>query len=88
MEEGNERNTGSPVGGVHASTGNPRGPAWAGGVAERLVVSGRPGNAGRRKEPQFERAQQGGRDMETGGVGARDLVDGNSAIWCAENPAL
>ena len=45
-EEGDSSNTGSPVGGAHAPTGNPRGPAWAGGVAERLVVPEKLGNAG------------------------------------------
>ena len=53
-EEGDSSNTGSPVGGAHAPTGNPRGPAWAGGVAERLVVPEKLGNAGGGKEPQFE----------------------------------
>ena len=36
----------------HASTGNPRGPAWAVGVAERPVVLEKPGNAGGGKGPQ------------------------------------
>ena len=45
-EEGDSSNTGSPVGGAHAPTGKPRGPAWAGGVTERLVVPKKPGNAG------------------------------------------
>ena len=53
-EEGDSSNTGSPDGGAHAPTGNPRGPAWAGGVAERLVVPEKLGNAGGGKEPQFE----------------------------------
>ena len=55
VQEGDSSNTGSPDGGAHAPTGNPRGPAWAGGVAERLVVPGKPGNAGGGKGPQFER---------------------------------
>ena len=37
MEEGNGGNTGSPVGGVHASTGTPRGAGRAGRVADRPV---------------------------------------------------
>ena len=36
----------------HASTGNPRGSAWADGVAERPVVLEKPGNAGGGKGPQ------------------------------------
>ena len=45
VQERDSSNTGSPVGGVHAPTRNPRGPAWAGGVAERLGIPGKPGNA-------------------------------------------
>ena len=41
-----------PVGGVHAPTGNPRGPVRAGRVAERPVVPRKPGNAGGGKGPQ------------------------------------
>ena len=66
-EEGDSSNTGSPDGGAHAPTGNPRGPAWAGGVAERLVVPEKLGNAGGGKEPQFESSARRSKDMETGG---------------------
>ena len=55
VQEGDSSNTGSPDGGAHAPTGNPRGPAWAGGVAERPVVPEKPGNAGRGKGPWFEK---------------------------------
>ena len=61
--KGSGCNPGSPVGGAHASTGNPRGPAWAGRVAERLGVPGKPGHAGGGKEPQVER------NVKKGGVG-------------------
>ena len=37
MEEGRRGNTGSPVGGVHAPTGTPRGAGRAGRVADRPV---------------------------------------------------
>ena len=53
--KGSGCNTGSPVGGAHASPGNPRGPAWVGRVAERLGVPGKPSNTDGGKEPQFER---------------------------------
>ena len=66
--KGSGCNPGSPVGGAHAPTGNPRGPAWADRVAERLVVPGKPGNAGGGKGPQFERnVGKEARTMETGG---------------------
>ena len=55
MEEGRRGNTGSPVGGVHASTGTPRGTGRPGRVAEGLVRLKTPGNAGRGKEPQVWR---------------------------------
>ena len=75
VQEGDSSNTGSPDGGAHAPTGNPRGPAWAGGVAERPVVPEKPGNAGRGKGLGSRRVQQGGRDMETGGsLAAPDSV--------------
>ena len=54
MEDEESSNTGSPVGGVHAPTGNPRGPVWAGRVAEGPVVPGKPGNAGGGKGPWVE----------------------------------
>ena len=60
-EEGDSSNTGSPA--VARTRGNPRGPAWAGGVGCRLVVPEKLGNAGGGKEPQFERCCK---DMETG----------------------
>ena len=67
VQEERRSNTGSPVGGAHASTGNPRGPAWADRVAERLVVPGKPGNAGGGKEPQVERnVRKGTGTQETG----------------------
>ena len=59
VQEERRSNPGSPVGDAHASTGNPRGPAGAGRVAERLGVPRKPGNAGGGKGPQFER--DGGR---------------------------
>ena len=46
VPEDRRSNPGSPVGGAHAATGNPRGPAWAGRVTERLGVPRKPGNAG------------------------------------------
>ena len=52
---GVECNTGSPVGGAHAPTENPRGPVWAGRVAERPVVPRKRGNARGGKGPWFER---------------------------------
>ena len=52
--KGSRGNAGSPVGGAQAFTGNPRGPAWVGRVAESLGVPGKPGKAGGGKEPQFE----------------------------------
>ena len=67
VQEERRSNTGSPVGGAHASTGNPRGPAWAGRVAERLGVPRKPGNAGGGKGPQVERnVRKGTGTMETG----------------------
>ena len=66
--QGSGCNTGSPVGGARASTGNPRGPAWAGRVAERPVVPRRPGNAGGGKGPWF------GKDAGTMGTGASLLA--------------
>ena len=54
MEEGDGGNTGSPVGGVYAPTGTPRGAGRAGRVAEGLVLPRMPGNAGGGKEPWFE----------------------------------
>ena len=66
--KGNGGNTGSPAGGLHVPTGNPRGPAWAGRVAERLGVPGKPGQAGGGKGPQFERnVGKEARTLETGG---------------------
>jgi len=74
--QGSECNTGSPVGGAHASTRNLRGPAWAGRVAERFVGSGKPGNADGGEVPQFERnAGKEARIMETGAsLAASDTV--------------
>ena len=66
--QGDGCNTGSPVGGAHAPTGNPRGPAWAGRVAERLVVPGKPGNAGGGKGPWF--GKDAGKEAGTMGTGA------------------
>ena len=67
VQEERRSNTGSPVGGAHASTGNPRGPAWVGRVAERLGVPGKPGHAGGGKEPQVERnVGKGTGTLETG----------------------
>ena len=54
MEEGDGGNTGSPVGGVYAPTGTPRGAGRAGRVAEGLVLPRMPDNAGGGKEPWFE----------------------------------
>ena len=55
MEDGECSNTGSSVGGLHAPTGNPRGPVRADRVAERPVILRTPGNAGRGKGPQVRR---------------------------------
>ena len=67
VQEGGISNTGSPVGGAHAPTGNPRGPAWAGRVAERPVVVRRPGKSRRSKGASVrEQRMEGGRTMETG----------------------
>ena len=52
MEEEGSGNTGSSIGGVHASTGTPRGAGWASRVAERFVGLWTPSNVGRGKEPQ------------------------------------
>ena len=68
VPEERRSNTGSPGGGAHASTGNRRAPAWAGRVAERLGVPGRPGNAGGGKGPQVER--NGGKEAGTLETGA------------------
>ena len=51
MEEERSGNTGSPVSGVSAATGNPRGAVWAGRVADRFVVLRMWGNACGGKEP-------------------------------------
>ena len=55
-EEGDSfDNTGSPVGGAHAPTGKPRGPAWdRRGGGEARSTGMKLGNAGGGKEPQFE----------------------------------
>ena len=67
VQEERRSNTGSPGGDAHASIGNPRGPAWAGRVAERLGVPRKPGNAGGGKGPQVERnVRKGTGTMETG----------------------
>ena len=66
--QGSGCNTGSPVGGAHAPTGNPRGPAWAGRVAERPVVPGKRGNACGGKGPWFERNAR--KEARTQGTGA------------------
>ena len=62
MEEGTGRNTGSP--GRWRGTRQPttrEGKVGPGRVAERLVLPGRPGNAGGGKEPQVEGMAQGSR---------------------------
>ena len=60
--QGSGCNTGSPVGGAHAPTENPRGPVWAGRVADKPAVPGKRGNACGGKEPRFERRKEGDRD--------------------------
>ena len=59
-------------------TGNPRGPAWAGRVAERPVVARKRGNARGAKGPWFERdARRGKGRVETGkSLGAPERVRG------------
>ena len=60
-------NAGSPVSDAHTPTGNLRGPAGVGRVAETPVVPGKPGYAGGGKGPLFEsNAGKGARTMETG----------------------
>ena len=78
VQEGDRGNAGSPVGGAPAPTGNPRGPAWAGRVAERPVVARKRGNARGAKGPWFERdARRGKGRVETGkSLGAPERVRG------------
>ena len=66
--QGSGCNTGSPVGGAHAPTENPRGPVWAGRVADRPVVPGKRGNACGGKGPWFE--SDAGKETGTQGTGA------------------
>ena len=55
VQDERRSSTGSPVGGAHAPTGKPRGPAWAGRAAEGPGVPRKRSNARRGKGPQFER---------------------------------
>ena len=54
---------------MHMQTGNLRGPAWAGRVAERPGVPGKPGNADGGKGPQGGR--NGGKETGAWVPGAR-----------------
>ena len=62
MEEGDERNTGSPAGGAARANRRTReGKVGPDRVAERPVVPVKPGNAGGGKGPQVEAMAKGSR---------------------------
>ena len=72
--KGSGFDTGSPVGGAHTSTGNPRGPAWAGRVPERFGVPAKLGNAGGEKGPEFGRNVRKGTGIGETGAGLQAPV--------------
>ena len=66
LQDGRRGNTGSPVGGVPAPTGTPRGAGRAGRVADRPAVLKTPDNAGRGKAPDYENGMERKQGMTTG----------------------